>query len=252
MLASILVLSGTLLFPSLANAVVAGGMIAIDQQWPSSSSFNKVSFFQQINDDGGNKSRYYWANQFYFKNGDGGYIGLQNRSSGVYAFNYSIWKAESWAPPTPSEQGHCRYFDHEGSGVQCDVVIPWKTGHLYQLDIIKENNKVKGVITNLMDGSKTNIATIVIPNTWGGIYASVGFVEEFSQGDNQLPSCSHIGAQTSIFRNPIGNDSVVAKQSTRTYGNCKNEYITHAACNDDQCINTVSNLQGALPPNNRP
>ncbi|GAB5038847.1 hypothetical protein BHOIPH791_13790 [Bartonella henselae] len=56
---------------------------------------DQLTFFQKISNDGGMNSHYYWANQFFFKNGDVGYIGLQN-SGGDHFVNYSIWNAVGW------------------------------------------------------------------------------------------------------------------------------------------------------------
>ncbi|WP_375623327.1 MULTISPECIES: DUF3472 domain-containing protein [unclassified Bartonella] len=209
--------------------------------WPAHSEFNKFSFFQQISSDGGDGSHYYWANQFYFKSGDIGYIGLQNRR-GVHFFNYSIWKAVGW------KSGQCRYFDHEGSGVQCDIEVPWKTGHQYKLDVSKDGNLVTGIITDLMDGTKTIVGVIEVPNTFGSFYNSLGFVEEYSQGGEQLSSCFVMGMQSSIFRSPVGDNKVKAEQSTYTYGNCNDPYVVQAARNNDACISTVSNLGGTPSP----
>lgn len=227
----------------LSHAVVAGGIVAVNHSWPSNSEFNKLSFFQQISNDGGVNSRYYWANQFYFKQGDGGYIGLQNRGDGTHAFNYSIWSAKGW------KGDNCSYFGHEGSGVQCQVVVPWKTGHQYKLDVTKNGNLVTGVVTDLMDGTETTVGIIEVPTTFGKLNGSSGFVEEYSQGDGQLSSCYVMGDQSSIFLNPVGDDSVKAKQSSYTYGNCNDSYVVQTACNDNACINTVSDLHATASPN---
>ncbi|WP_244428934.1 hypothetical protein [Bartonella vinsonii] len=66
-------------------AVSPGGIVSIQHAWLAYSEFNKLSFFRQIGHDGGARSLYFWANQFFFKNGDVGYIGLQN-SGGVHFF----------------------------------------------------------------------------------------------------------------------------------------------------------------------
>lgn len=225
-----------------SHAVTAGGIVSVKHSWPANSEFNKLSFFQQISTDGGTGSHYYWANQFFFKNGDGGYIGLQNRGNKVHAFNYSIWKAKGW------KSGECSYFDHEGSGVQCQVVVPWKTGHQYKLDVSKDGNIVTGIVTDLMDGTATKVGVIEVPETFGKLYSSSGFVEEFSQGNSQLSSCYVMGAQSSIFLNPIGDDKTKAVQNSYTYGNCNDPYVVQAACNDNACINTVSNLGAMASP----
>ncbi|WP_300002579.1 DUF3472 domain-containing protein [uncultured Cedecea sp.] len=231
------------LFSPLSHAVVAGGIVSVSHSWPVNSEFNKLSFFQQINNDGGTGSKYYWVNQFYFKNGDAGYIGLQNRGDGVHAFNYSIWKAKGW------KSGVCSYFDHEGSGVQCQIVVPWKIGHQYKLDVSKNGNLVTGTVTDLMDGTATTVGVIEIPDTFGKLYSSSGFVEEYSQENEQLSSCYVMGAQSSIFLNPIGDDKTNAEQSSYTYGNCNDPYVIQAACNGDACINTISNLRAMASPN---
>lgn len=227
----------------LSHAVVAGGIVSIQHSWPANSEFNKLSFFQQISSDGGVKSHYYWANQFYFKQGDLGYIGLQNRGNNVHAFNYSIWNATGW------KSGECGYFSHEGSGVQCQIVIPWKTGRQYRLDVTKNGNLVTGIVTDLMDGKAITVGVIEVPDTFGKLYASSGFVEEYSQGEGQLSSCYVMGAQSSTFLNPIADDEIKAKQSTYTYGNCNDSYVVQATCNNDACINTVKNFGAIASPN---
>nr|WP_244426896.1 hypothetical protein [Bartonella senegalensis] len=132
--------------------------------------------------------------------------------------------------------------------MQCRVKMPWKTGHQYKLNISKSENLVTGTITDLMDDTETTVGVIEVPKTFGRLNGSLGFVEEYSQGGGQLSSCFVVGTQSSIFRAPIGDNTVKAKQSTNTYGNCNDPYVVQAACNDDACINTVSNLGAVASP----
>ncbi|TLY47756.1 MAG: DUF3472 domain-containing protein [Gammaproteobacteria bacterium] len=231
-----------------AYAVMVGGIVSYDHLWPDHKLFSNVTFISQINDDGGLNSHYYWANQFYFYPGETGYIGLQNRGKGEKAYNFSIWGANDWIPPQNNEHYYCRPFSHEGKGIQCDIKISWKTGHLYQLDISKSKDVVTGVITDLMFGTKTVVGRIKISKQWGNIYSTSSFVEEFSQGNDELASCYVIGSESSIFYNPIGEGSITAKQRGTSYGNCNNQYIAHTACTLNQCINSISNLNGNKPP----
>lgn len=120
-------------------------------------------------------------------------------------FNYSIWKAVGW------KRGQCHYFSHEGSGVQCDIKVPWKIGHQYKLDVSKNKNLVTGTITDLTNGKKTIVGVIEVPKTYDKFRGSLGFVEEYSQGNNQLSSCFVMGMQRSIFKNPIGDGTIKAK-----------------------------------------
>nr|WP_244426898.1 hypothetical protein [Bartonella senegalensis] len=57
------------LVSSPSYAVVAGGIISVQHTWPAHSEFNQLTFFQQVSNDGGVNSHYYWANQFFFKKG---------------------------------------------------------------------------------------------------------------------------------------------------------------------------------------
>lgn len=229
------------LISSPSYAIVAGGNVSVQHEWPTHSEFDQLSFCEQINHDGGEKSHYSWANQFFFKNGNAGYIGLQN-SKEEHFVNDSIWKATGW------KSKQCHYFDYEGSGVQCQIKMPRKTGHPYKLNVSKKDNLVTGVIIDLMDDTETTVGVIEVPQTFGKFNGSLSFVEEYSQGSEQLSSCFVMGMQSAIFRAPIGNKTVKAKQSTYTYRNCNDPYVVQAACNDEACINTVSNLGGMLLP----
>ncbi|WP_340616315.1 DUF3472 domain-containing protein [Xenorhabdus entomophaga] len=225
-------------------SVTAVGLVWITNTWPPSSEFDKLSFFQQINNDGGENSHYYWANQFSFKGNGGGYMGLQTRGVGsggvgIRGINYSIWTATGW------EGSNCGSFDGgEGKGVQCQTEMSWKTGHTYQLDVSKNGNIVTGTVTDLMDGTSIEIGKIIVPANFGKLIGSSGFVEEY--GGQVRGSCYALGAQSSVFRNPLGDSTIVAKQSTdqsnNAHGICGDAYVVHAACNDTECLNTVSNL----------
>lgn len=237
-----------LLSISKTYAVTVGGIVFYSHKWPENKLFSNVTFISQINDDGGLNSKYYWANMFYFDHGSSGYIGLQNRGKGEKAYNFSIWDTSNWIPAKNTDNYYCRPFSHEGKGIQCDIKISWKTGHLYQFDIIKSQDMVTGVVTDLMDRKKIIVGRIKISREWGNIYATSSFVEEFSQGNDELASCYVIGSESSIFYNPIGDQSIKAEQNGETYGNCNNPYIAHTACNLDKCINSISNLNGNKPP----
>lgn len=231
-----------------AQAVVVGGIVSTDARWPEAAGgYDRLSFYDQVNHDGGSRSNYFWANQFWFVGGDGGYIGLQNRS-GQRWLNFSIWLASGW---DPASRASCGHFSHEGSGVQCQIKWNWKTGHKYRLDIVRASNRVSGVVTDLMSGESITVATILIPTAWSGLKnRSVSFVEEYSQGSNQLASCSVIGAQSSVFYLPVANGHLPATlQTTQTYGNCNDRNIAHAACDaGGKCITIVSDLGGFASP----
>lgn len=231
-----------------AHAVVVGGIVSTDARWPAAAAgYDRMTFYDQVVQDGGARSNYYWANQFWFVGGDGGYIGLQNRA-GQHWLNFSIWLASGW---DPASRAACNHFSHEGSGVQCQLKWDWKTGHKYKVEVARASNRVTGTVTDLMTGDSVAVATILIPTGWSGFKnTTVSFVEEYSQGDNQLASCSAIGAQSSVFHLPVANGNLPASsQTTKTYGNCNDRNIAHAACDaGGKCVNIVGDLGGYPSP----
>jgi len=59
--------------------ITPGGMAYMWYDWPQLpvSGFYNFDVLLTIDTDPGIQSAYYWAHQFHFKNGDGGYMGLQ-------------------------------------------------------------------------------------------------------------------------------------------------------------------------------
>jgi hypothetical protein len=240
------------MFSSLhAYAEVAGGMIAIDRDMPALiQGYDQMDFYLQVNDDGGTDSAYYWAEQFPFSNVSGsGYLGLQNRGNNEHYINFSIWNAEGYKDD--EREGYCRAFGHEGTGIQCDLRYSWKEGVTYQFSVKKTilpANKIgwRLMVTDLGSFDEKYIGTIVTSSQWGGIGSNLtSFVEEFSQGANQLDSCNVIGNSAAVFHAPIGNSTVRPLSTTsRTYGNCQDDQINHVACDANQkCVTSISNNQ---------
>lgn len=178
----------------------------------------------------------------YFKQGYSGYIGLQNNGNGVHSFNFSIWDTKKW------KSGPCYLFSDEGSGVQCHIRVPWKIGRQDKIEVSRKGNLFTGTVTDLLNGKTTIVGVIEVPNTFGKLYASSGFFEEYSQGTNELSSCFAMGPQSSIFANPIGDGKVKAKQYTYSYGNCNDHRVVQTACHDEACTNAI-NLGGIAPSN---
>lgn len=72
------------------------------------------------------------------------------------------------------------------------------------------------MVTDLMDGTTTTVGVIGIPDSFGKLYSSSGFVEEYFQGNAQLSSYYVMASQSSIFRNPAGDDKTVVEQGSYT------------------------------------
>lgn len=162
-----------------------------------------------------------------------------------------MWQAENWVTGS-STVGNCRHFGHEGSGVQCDVIYPWKEGIKYQFQLkIKKVGVRKGLqltIIDLASFKELNIATVILPSHWRGLkHTTSSFVEEYSQGNQQLESCHVIPSASAVFFKPLANVTVSpTRTSTKTYGTCNSENTTHSSCDEKtgKCITNIADNQG--------
>lgn len=233
------------LLTSNAYAVVAGGMVAVDRQWPSSDvGFLDVEFAITIAQEPGRDGFTFWADQFWFKGGDGAYIGLQQRDGRNKALNFSIWKATGWVP----EKGaNCAFFDHENSGVQCWIDYGWKPRTKYRIQVVAEElGHWTAYITDTDSGKRRKVATIQVPSTWGGIYDSSSFVEDYAQGGDERGSCAEVPATSAVFHQPQAENGTVLPTSSnaRIYGVCAT--IARASCTLEQECIASANVYGNL------
>jgi hypothetical protein len=192
-----------------------------------------MTFPLTITNDG-MASNFFWAHQFFFDQGDGGYFGFQNRGDWrVHAINFSIWKAVGWLPQFP---GNCRHFSHEGSGVQCDMIVNWIPYHVYEFRIIKNQHFITADFVDTTSNIVIRLATITVPYHWGTIANSISFVEEFTA---QLIDCNRIGFTNAIFRRPYNNFNDFAYIRSYIYGRCGQSRFVTNECTIDNCIITT-------------
>lgn len=216
------------LIPSVTHAVVAGGMVSYGHHF--STAGNHLEYEYNILDDGDSNSNYYWATQFWFKNGNGGYAGLQ-RGSGK-RINFSIWDVTEW---DNNSAAYCRSFDHEGDGVQCSYQYDWVEGENYKFDLAKEGRSVSLSVIATSTGVVTEVATIFVPESWGNIKNNINtFVEEYSQGAGQLPSCNAMANTSSKIESVKMDGRAAIFATTKQYGNC-GSYAESLCTNDGTC-----------------
>lgn len=229
-----------------AFALVAGGMVAIDRHWPATElGYLDMSFPTTVTDEPGKDGYTYWAHQFWFKGGDGGYVGLQQRDGHNKALNFSIWKAIAWVAE-PGTQ--CAHFDHEGSGVQCWVDYAWREHATYDIRIVADApGHWAAYITDTADGSQRKVATIQVPAAWGGLtnYTST-FLEDYAQGADERPSCAAVPASTAVMHAPTAEQGGVRPVSSaaRTYGTCVT--VARASCTAEQDCIAAAQVYGTL------
>lgn len=212
-----------------------GGLSLIAHTWPKYS--DSYTFPTIISGDGGFGANFFWAHQFYHQNGTVGYFGLQNRGNyKVRAINFSIWEAIGWINGLNS---NCRFFSHEGSGVQCDVIYNWDLDTVYHLKITKMSNQVSAYFIQPSSGQHMLVATIIIPENWGNFVNSVTFTEEYT---SNLTNCELLQRSGATFQQPFNEFNEHAQLSTYIYGRCGQETYVTSVCNAFQCrVDTHNN-----------
>ena len=168
-------------------------------EWPQLpvNGFYNFDVLLTIDLDPGVQSYYYWAHQFDFKNGDGGYMGLQTNGYmqggwvGKMAL-FSIWNALA---TEPGPGASCNYFTGEGEGWSCQIKYNWVEGRTYCLRIEacgideQENEWWGAWIIDTSTGQETLIGKIKVSSSWQWLDdSSVVWVEYYGQvnGCNSL------------------------------------------------------------------
>ncbi|VVE24435.1 hypothetical protein PCA20602_03318 [Pandoraea capi] len=219
-----------------AHAVVAGGMAIVYRTFPVvSGGYHDMEFTITVTKEPGYNGRTYWAHQWSFTGTqDSGYVGLQSVSGYDKILNFSIWNATGWRDSTGA---NCGYFSHEGNGVQCWINYAWKEGVTYKVRVAKDGaDGWRATIIDTQTNAQVAVATIVVPTSYGGLSQLVEWVENFSQGQNELPSCAAVPTAIAVYGVPTANGGTVRPSSTRTntYGNCmsvaKSFCSTEAIC----------------------
>lgn len=199
-----------------------GGMAFYWYDWPqvSDKGFDDFEVSLTVDIDPGIKSYYYWAHQFSFENGDGGYMGLQTNGCmqgqwvGKMAI-FSIWDALD-AKPGPGAS--FERFTGEGEGWSCRKKYNWVEGHTYGLRIEKEEVDEKqnrwwgAYIIDTTTGEETFLGRIKVPASWKGLDASsIVWVEYYGKVYN----CNSILYAEARFEQPTANSgSYVPKEFT--------------------------------------
>lgn len=221
-----------------------GGMAYIHYGWPTPLpaywdnnhiGFYNFDIFLTIDVSPGVEGYYFWAHQFHFNQGNGGYIGLQTNGSiqsqqvGKMAI-FSIWDALGAEPGAgaSSEQ-----FTGEGEGWSCRIPYEWEEGRTYRLRIWElccahEPWKDEWWAAWIMDTStnqETFIGKIKVPAFWQWLDEnSVAWVEYYGQ----VNGCDYIPYANACFKQPSADDGsfIPEKLTTEIGTTCTNASIT--------------------------
>lgn len=231
-----------------AHAVVMGGVVGWSYQWPvQTDGYNSLEAPIKIIKDGGRStdgkgSHYYIAINWSFVKKSGGYIGLQNRN-GEHWVNFSIWDVSEWSEENSEAGAECKTFGHEGSGVQCEMPYSWKEGETYTLEAKHTGDyKWEGSIVS-SEGVRTIISKIHgDPEKKGFSSGFGGFIEEYSQGNEELLTCADSKPFSSTMY-PVKLDSICsAKVDIWTYGDCSDRACAYCDKNAE-CYGSVNEKQ---------
>jgi hypothetical protein len=223
--------------------VTPGGMAYVWYDWPrplpvywngTQIGFYNFDVLLTIDVDPGTSAYYYWAHQFHFNNGDGGYMGLQTNGSmqgrwvGKMAI-FSIWQAKA-AQPGPGAA--CERFTGEGEGWSCRMQYKWVQGHAYRLrlwelccaDKPQQDEWWGAWIMDTTTGQEVFLGQIQVPSSWQWLDWSVVWVEYYGS----VSDCSAIPYAKARFERPTADNGTFRPQNLTTdYGRtCPNAKIT--------------------------
>lgn len=226
-----------------AGQVTPGGMAYVWYDWPqplpvywngTQIGFYNFDVFLTVDNDPGTSSAYFWAHQFGFKGGDGGYMGLQTngymqgRWVGKMAI-FSIWNAKA-AKSGPGAA--CERFSGEGEGWSCRMQYNWVQGRTYRLRLWElccaerpwEDEWWGAWIMDTITGQEVFIGQIQVPSSWDWLNSSVVWVEYYGSVSN----CSAIPYAKARFERPTAdNGSFRPQRLTVNYGRtCENAKVT--------------------------
>lgn len=184
----------------------------------SKGNNSSIDFSFNVQSDPGDKSNVFWAQQFWFETGPGGYLGLQ-RVAGTKKIVFSIWGATSSVALMQGAVAEA--FNEGGTGQHVIAPFDWQPGHTYQFRL--ENAGGSGPwwevsVTDLTTNDHRDLGKIQANAGWGNLQKNVlAFTEVFSNGGR----CELIPYARAAFGSPTSDHGVGAttRISAGTYGN---------------------------------
>jgi hypothetical protein len=207
------------------KSFVPGGIISIEHTWPLGNNYIEHSATLLIESEPKLESAYFWAQQFWFSNGDGGYMGIQTGGD-LHALRqkiaiFSIWKALA-AEKSTITNSFAGPFDHEGSGFSCKIPFEWKEGTMYILKLknIESDTWWEASIEEVESTSISTIGRIQVPENWGNLKSKSNFFIEYFRPVNQ---CEDLPFEKTYFGEPVMKNNMEVRPNEHKiciYGKC--------------------------------
>ena len=201
--------------------------------WPNSATgFNSFEWQVTVLADP-TPAGYFWAHQFGFINGDGGYLGLQSQgnrradgSIGKLAI-FSLWNT------TLSQGAACGNFSGEGVGQSCSIAYNWIKNRTYKLRVNKDFSQSTGTwwsawVQDTVTRQDSFIGRIRVPAAWRGLSTFSGMWTE-----NFVPAftnCESLVYSSVRFDYPKANGGTISPMSHNNHlgtpGGCPGSSVT--------------------------
>jgi hypothetical protein len=207
------------------DQVIPGGILSVKHTWPEKKAYYNQDAFLTITQEPSEVSYYFWAQQFWFENGDGGYLGIQTRGQlnereskiGIF----SIWKALD-SKKSNIENSWAGSFGHEGTGFSCKIPFDWRSGIQYRLRLSKMSAYNNSDSSNWWSAfiQEECIGQIQIPDKWGGLGSGDNFFVEYFL---PVQNCDKIPYAKATLHKPtrnIGEVLPIGLPEFEAYGVC--------------------------------
>jgi len=226
----------------------------------------------------------YFATQFWFECGQGGYFGGQFHQDGSQMVLFSIWDFNATLKTAQPSSPWCNRFGGEGEGTQCKLKYPMEFDIDYTFKMVYDGRNASGEfwstsVTNMKTGKNTSIGQIILLDSVAGSYgllkpSSVCFQEYYTGGDfysgaawtgpwfngrssagivaiDADADCNEPSHVNDCLRNYCGPPVVFSEQGHGITKNCsKHMWTTNRIIDPTQVVHTSSDLPLYTKPTN--
>lgn len=230
--------------------ITPGGMVGINYNFTEKANgFSSFTSDMRITHEPGSNGLTFYASQFFFTSGQGGYIGLQNIDGNRKVAIFSIWDA---IDGKFNDGKSCETFGGEGVGKKCMINYNWQEGEKYQFITKRVSSTQKdqiwqASITELSTNKTTIIGKITVSAQSKGLKPSISpFIENFAQDEkDKYNSCSDVPTTTAVFYPPTMDNQSPSSTSSSNYGNCAQ--IAKSYCTTEgECIGAINSSNQAI------
>ena len=212
--------------------VTPGGMAAMSASFPQ-GTYDRLTFPFTVVEEPPGDTEYFWAQQFWFDGGDGGYLGLQDNGliEGAWAGKIAIFSIWDTFEATPGEGASCERFGGEGVGASCRRVLDWQEDTTYTFTISSVGDRQWSVeVFDPRAGASLPLGIITVPEGWAGLSSGTNaFAEYYGTTD----SCEATPLAEVLIHMPTADAVQPDAISYQVYGTCAS--VAEVSCTGALC-----------------